>query len=302
MINEIDGFFDGDDEELPQHYVGEMWAEFKAHIPDDQYKILSRGLTYILLTYPDSALPMQITETFVNDQLDTNAKKQVIWGYIVDNIIEIMTKMGLVLNLEYVDNKFLPQYIRLVDTLYTLPGYEDTMGLTNILDSLDIDPVERLEMVLRKLLGIQADLEHYAYIIRDVSEVLLKSFSDGMKGNNEIENPPKNIINRVIGNKPLFTNTLMWTHIVNQGQLGGAVDSLMNFFKHDLARVLEDEGQERYGINLVCLVLISEINNSAVKETVSRLLDNEVEDITVRMKLDSCIAKLNLEEPVSEEA
>ncbi|EBV8434230.1 hypothetical protein NFI00_000096 [Salmonella enterica] len=303
MINEIDEVYDGKDEELPAHYVGDMWLDFKNYIPEPHYEILTRGLNYILLTYPDSLLPTQIIEVFVDEQLDVNAKKQVVWSLIVDNIMEIMTKMGLVVAPEYVDNKHLPVYIRLVDTIYTLPGYEDTLGLSNILDSMDIDPKERLLMVMEKLLGEDTDMTPFTYIIEDVSEVLLKSLSDGLKGNDEEVNPPKNIIARVIANKPLFVGTLAWDHIVGQGQLGGSVESILNFFKHDLKRLIEeDHDMMKYGINLITLFLISELNNDQIKDQTSKYLDEVIDDITVRMKLDGVLSGLVLGEVVDEKA
>ncbi|ASU03619.1 hypothetical protein RISINGSUN_51 [Erwinia phage vB_EamM_RisingSun] len=296
MINEIEEVYDDSDETLPIHYVGDMWSEFKEYIPELHYEILTRGLNYILLTYPDSLLPTQITEVFVDEQLETQAKKQVIWSLIVDNIMEILVKMGFTVSPEYVDNKHLPLYIRLVDMVYTLPGYEDTLGLSNILDSRDIDSKERFLMVMEKLNGEGFDIEPFTYIIEDVSEVLLKALSDGLKANDEEVNPPQNIIDRVIANKPLFKGTLTWDHIVNQGQLGGAVESLLNFFKCDLQRYLEEDNGDplAYGINIICLFLISELNDSQIKDAASKYLDEVIDDITVRMKLDKILSELQL--------
>lgn len=295
MINEWDEINDDDYETLPLHHLGDTWSDFKSFIPEEHYKLLTRGLNFILITYPDSLLPTQITELFVDEQVDIPQKKQIVWSLIVDNIMEILVKSGITVSSEYIENKYLYHYLMVLELIFTLPGYEDTLGLSNILDSMDNDPKDRFLLVLEKVHGEGFDSEPYQYFIEDVSEVLLKSLSSGLKKDDELENPPQNIIDRVIDNKPAFKDTLTWDHIVNHGQLGGSVESLLNFFKRDLLRIMEDAGQYEYGRNVICLYFISELNNNKLKEAIARYLDEVVDDITVRMKLDELINSLKID-------
>ena len=295
MINEWDEIHDDDYETLPLRHVGDLWKDFNSFIPDEHYKLLTRGLNFILLTYPDSLLPTQITEVFVDEQLDTAAKKQIIWTLIVDNIMEILTKMGIALSPEYHEDKYLYHYLTMVELVYTLPGYEDTLGLTEVLDATDNDPKDRFLLVLEKLYGVGFDNEPYLYFIDTVSEVLLKTLSSGLKRDDTLQNPPQTIIDRVIDNKPLFEETLVWTHIVNHGQLGGAVSSLLNFFKSDLLKISEGPGgQFAYGKNILCIYFISELNDDQLKDQMAKYLDEVIDDITVRMRLDGLMSTFTL--------
>lgn len=71
---------------------------------------------------------------------------------------------------------------------------------------------------------------------------------------------------------------------------------MLTFFKGDLLRVADEEGMLRYGVNVVCLFFISELNNEQLKDAIAKYLDEMIDDIKVRMQLDQLMTTFNLRE------
>lgn len=309
MLVEMEPAVDLTDVNYLDEYVGEIWVMFKQYIPEPQTTIFEKAFNLIILSYPDSLLGTQITETLINDELDIPAKTKVIRDMIMDNIMEILTKMGFVLDGNYVEDKSLPYLTQLVDFVYDVDGQSDIVGLGGVFDSQDIPAKERFIAGLECYYGEGFNSEQYSYIIEDISETAVKAIRDTLKQEDDIDSPAQHIVDRVVKNKFAFENTIAWTHITSNGQIGSSPDSLFGYYKLEMDKLLNKGttteintllGSSKtdtlydYGRNVIALFLISDVNDSVLKDTVIRYLDGFVEDILTINKLEDLLSKVVL--------
>lgn len=309
MLIEMEPAVDLTDVNYLDEFVGEIWSQFKQSIPTQQIIILEKAFNLIILSYPDSLLGAQITETLVNDELDIPAKLKVIRDMIMDNVLDILAKMGFVLDGNYVEDKNLPYLTQLIDFVYDVDGQSDITGLGDVLDSLDIPPKERFISGLECYYGEAFVRDQYEYIIEDISESAIKVIRDTLKQEDDVDVPAQHIVDRVVKNKSVFENTIIWTHITSGGQIGSSAESLFGYYKLELDKILNKESSESlnnflggkngdtlydYGRNVIALFLISDVNDSVLKDTIVKHLDGFVDDMLTLNKLEEIINKVVL--------
>lgn len=267
------------EEDLAAKLIGGIWVDFKASIPAPQAKILTDGFNLILLNVPESLLQNVITEILVDETFDTPIKKKQIYELITNNIIDVLTRLGFAINLDEVTHERVEELIHVGNFFHEMDHYEDVIGLGDILDSVDIPPVDRFLLIFQKYVGDSVSLVNYELLLQDVSEVTLKAVRDNLLTGDVEDGIPANIIKRVRANKALIEGTLAFDHVINNGRVGSPVDTLMNFFKPDLAKLLEYpsmDNQVTYGKEVMGLYLISELNNEPLREQLLSFINNDV--------------------------
>lgn len=297
MLTEIEEAVDMNGVDGIADCLGDIWTDFKQSLPPEHAKIYVEGFNLTLLSFPDSLLPVQINELIIDEQPSETSKNQILRNLITDNIMVILRGMGFTLDPDYADRDRLRELINLVNLVYELRGSEDLVGIADLLDCTDLPPMDRFIRVLERYMGEEIDSELYRLIVSDVSEVLLKALRDGLEDLDSLDSPPQEIIDRVIANKPLFTGTLAWDHVTQQGPLGSPIESLLKYYDGELQKLLVSENEQdvkRYGLNVIAFFLISEINNDQLKDTILRYLDDVVSDINVSMMLEEVVKQLEL--------
>lgn len=277
---------------LADHMVGGMWITFRSAVPSLQTKILDNAFNLIMLSDENSVLPSQIADVLANTDLDMPVKKQAIYVLLTVNTINLLTEMGVTLNQDVVGEDKLKELTRLLDLFLSLQDYQDLIGLKSLLECMDIPPVNRLLGIMEKFWGEDADLSEFECMVEDVSEVTLKAIKDSLFCPEELTNTPDNIVNRVLANKAFIEGTKAYGHLVNNGQAGGTMPTYLNFFKDPLEELLEAntlEGNLQYAKEVLCLFLISEINDHWLKEKALQYIYTVIEDITSITKVEEMI-------------
>lgn len=307
------------DEDLAPIVMGGIWSEFKASIPTPQARILTEGFNLILLSnvsrggmeelmdpeavggFTNSTLPNILTNLLVDDNIHTAEKKNLVFGHITGNIIEVLVKMGFTVDEDLATEEHLSALCKLASLFYDLNEYQDLIGLADLLDSQDIPPKDRYLMVMQRYQGDNFDIGIYEDMILDVSEVTIKALRDALLQEDASEGVPDNIVERLVNNKALLEGTLAFAHVRNNGQLGGSVESFLTFFSTDLHSIQtmdigtdETKRQYQYGREILALHMCSELNNHVMRDTVLRYLNEHITDYQALIKLETLIQKLVL--------
>lgn len=315
IIETQDAVVMNEDEDFAVTLMGGIWSDFKDSIPEAQAKILTEGFNLILLSNPsesaqedlsdpdflsgrsDTLLPNVITAALVDDTTHTAEKKNAVFQLITGNIIEVLVKMGFVLNEDEVSQDRLAQLCQLVSLFYDLNNYQDLIGLADVLDSTDIPPKDRYLMVMQKYLGDNFDIDVYELMVDDVSEVTIKAIRDTLLQEDLTEAPPQMIVKRIIQNKAELNDTLVYTHVRNNGQVGGSVQSFLNFYRRELEVYTDEPTPEkliRYGKEVTAIFLASELNTPVIKDKLMRYLADIVTDYQALIQLETFINRLVL--------
>lgn len=304
-----------EDEDLTSIYVGGIWDEFKNLIPAPQSKLLTKGFNLIIVgsipemdfsnmddfdQLPDTVILNTLPEILLSEEHDITDKKKAVFGLLTNNIIEQLTDMGFKLDPEYLSLQALPALIDLLDFFYILEGYEDLIGLKEILDSQDIQPKERFLIALHTYYGESFDTGSLEYLIEDVSEFTLTALINALKrasGEEEEDETPISFKMRIVNNKHLFKDCFVTQHIRMGGALGSSLPSIMSFFSTQLDKLLDnptDDNLYSYSEAVILIHLISEENDTNIKESCLELLSEVITDFTLFTRVEAVINKLVL--------
>lgn len=275
-------------EDLASGVIGGLWDEFKVNIPEPQAKVLVEAFNLILLTDPDqlnedtgeidedtlmgrpqSLLPGIVQDILLDPNLDLPNKKLAVYEQLINNTINLLKKIGFTLDEDYVTAEYLPELCKIGQFFFEMDGYEDLIGLRDDLEAVDIPTVDRFLLVFGKYVGEEVPLDTYELLIQDVSEVVLTTIRNNLAGEDLSVGVPDNIVKRVKGNLVAIQDTLAYQHIKNNGQLGGSVESFINFFQSELVGLLEDPEEPmplQYIRELIGIYLISDLNNNQVRD------------------------------------
>lgn len=293
MLIDIEESVDLNEEgNLADTMIGGMWITFRSAVPPMQAKILDNAFNLIMLSDEDSVLPSQVADLLANTDIDLPVKKQAVFVMLTVNIINLLTEMGITLNQDVAGEDKIKELAKLLDFFLSLQEYEDLIGLKSLLECMDIPPVNRLLQAMQKFWGEDEDLSEFECMIEDVSEVTLKAIKDTLFAPDEMVNTPDNIVNRVVANKVFMEGTKAYDHLINNGQAGGTMPTYLNFFKDYLEELLAAntlEANLQYAKEVVCLFLISEINDNWLKEKAVQYLYSVIEDITSITKVEEMI-------------
>lgn len=316
LINAEEAIIMAAEEDLAASVIGGPWVIFKQSIPEPQAKILVHAFNLILLAdsgepagedgepdidammgRPTSFLPMQINNLLVDDAVSLVNKKLHVYQMLIDNTMSLLQGIGFTFDEDYVTAEMLPYLCKIGHFFYEMQGYQDLLGLAAALESQDIAPVDRFLLVLHRYLGEETDMSNYEMLIQDVSEVTLKAIKDGIEGEDVTVGIPDSLIARVKNNVINLEGTLAYEHIRSNGQLGGSLDSFLSFFHRELEPIQENLEGERvitYLKELIGFYLISDVNNSQIKErllaTAYELIDNHL----ILVKAETMINQLVL--------
>jgi len=286
--------------ELVIDHCGNVWNEFMETIPDPHVVLFEKGLAIIFRAFPESLVSTQIVELVVDEQLDANMRSMALRKIIYDNIRDIINKMGVSLNNDYLEVDHLDLLCDIADFFFVVTLIEDSLHtIYPQLMATELHPKYRFINAFGKAMcdEEEPDLSELECILDDVSEVTLKEICDSLTGVENHDVPPENVIKRVVGAKATMDGSLGYQHVRNGGGLGSPVDSYLNFFSPELGKLLAENTLDsyiEYGRNVISLHLISEINDDKIKETLLRYFEGRLDDLTALIRIESMIKGLNL--------
>lgn len=288
------------DKEMVIAACGNSWVEFSETIPSPHTEQHEKGIAVILTAWPDSLLPTQIIELVVDEQLDANMKSVALRHIIYENISELINKMGVSLNKDYLEISHLPLLLDLAEFFFVVTEIQDSFQtVLPQLAASDEHPKYRFINAVSKVIfgEEEPDLSELEYIIDDVSEMTLKTLMDSITQTDGEDVPPENIINRVVAAREALEGSLGFQHVRNGGGLGSPVDNYMSFFNPELSALLGAESMDsyvEYGKHVISLHLISDINDDKLKEALLVFFDGRIDDVTALIRIESMIKSLNL--------
>lgn len=306
-----------EDEDLTSIYVGGIWDEFKNLITPPQSKLLTKGFNLIILgsipdmdfsnmddfdQLPDTVILNTLPEILLSEEHDITDKKKAVYALLTNNIIEQLSDLGFKLDVEYLSIQALPDLIDLLDFFYILEGYEDLIGLRELLDSQDVEPKERFLTALRAYYGELFDTGNLEYLIEDVSEFTLTALINALKranGEEEETDTPETFKDRIVNNKDLFKECFVTQHVRMGGALGSTLPSLMSFFSTQLGELLDNPTEDNlysYSEAVILIHLISEENDHRIKESCLELLSEVITDYALFTRVEAVINKLVLKD------
>ena len=275
-----------------------VWVSFVGSIPEAQAHILTKGLYLTLISYPDSLLPVQITELLTDEHLTLSNKKLELYEAITNNIITLLPQLGFKLNDDQATHVRLQDLCALGEFVYELDGYEDLIGLGGLLSASDVSPVDRFLNACARYFGDDSLIERFADLLEDISEVTLKAIQNNFaNAEPDVEALPESLIKRIRDNRDLIAGTLAHSHIVGNGQPGGSVESFLSFFSYELGILLDNpntDNLKHYGKEIVALYLISEVNTDRLVDEVMKFLTPVVTDHLAFNEIETFIGKLKL--------
>lgn len=272
---------------LADDLVGGLWVEFRNSIPAPQAKELGDAFNLIMVSNGESLLASQIAAALNDEARSVSEKKQLVYVVITTNIIDLLQKLGFVLNDDVAGEDKLEHLYKLADFFFELEEYEDLIGLKGLLESYDIPPINRFLRAVEIYWGEDFDISEFEMLLVDVSEVTIKAIKDALFNPDDVETAPLPIQERILANRKLLENTLAYTHVTKNGQLGGSVASFLKFYSSELHDIREAREIEQYTRELIGFFLISEINNEHLKDQLSKYVYSVVHDPVTLIKVEA---------------
>ncbi len=274
--------------------LGDTWLAFTKSITDHNTYIFNTGYNLIRISDPNTTVGLTINEILIDESRGVTEQTFAIRNLIITNIINIAQDMGITIDVDNVTIDDLPTLCKIVDLVYILDGFEDLLSLSAVLESKDLDPVDRFVRLI-ELYYDEDDLNAYQYLITDVNERTLEAIRLSLINHEHDELPvEKTVKDRILKNKAFLRNTLAWKHITDGGNIGGSFNILTADFKPELT-LHEDADKVEYIRQVVALALVSDLANGEILDAVSQLISVTITDPVVLFKADALIEGLNLE-------
>lgn len=287
-------------------YLGDHWNEFETGIPAAHIELYEKIIAVIMTAYPDSLFPTQFVELTMDESLGYEEKSMALRYIFLDQLTEIINKIGIWLNKDFVEVKHLPELVEIADLFFYMTEISDAENtLLPLIAATDNSPKYRFIHTLCKVIypeEEEPDTSEYECLIDDVSEDTLRALEDSITLQDRHDIPPDMVIVRVQANSELLNNTLAYTHVRNNGSLCASVESYIGFYKAELDKILEDESipsAVQYGREIIAFHLISNFNDEQIKNHLLTYFDGRVDNLVANFQIINMVNKLILNVPNS---
>ncbi len=294
MLFEQDGL-DLTDASLLTVDLGDTWLAFTKSITDHNTYIFNTSYNLIRISDPYTTGGLTIDEILSDECRGVTEQTCAIRNLLITNIINIARDMGITVDVDNLTINDLPTLCKIVDLIYILDGFEDLLSLSAVLESKDLDPVDRFIRLI-EIYYDEDDLNPYQYLITGVSERTLETIRMSLISHENDELPvEKNIKDRILNNKDFLRGTLAWKHVTEGGNIGGSFNVLIADFKPELT-AHEDNDHVEYIRQVVSLAVVSDLADGQLLDAVSQLISVTIVDPVVLFKADTLIEGLKLEQ------
>lgn len=264
--------------------MGALWLNFTDLLIPEQADILNRAYDLVTLSLNENMLSVTVSTILIDESLETTNQVNLIKKTLLDAVVEILTKMGVIINVDFVDLDELTPLSDILDVLYSTDQIDDVLGLIDILDNETYDNKDKLiQVILRFLQKESFESDSLDYIIEEVSGDVIKGLYIGL-GVYTVEdgdyiNP--DIAKRIKANKEFLQGTRANTHILDGGGVGLSYEIYTKLFINDIAVFLTDS-TKRYMEEMMAICLISSLTNVEIEDGFESLIKDEassMEDI-----------------------
>lgn len=262
--------------------LGESWTDFIERCTKEQAKVFNESYNLITISFPNSFLDNDLTNLFIDEGLDTSDLISHVRQLFIVSIVDALQIMGIIIDMDYVTMDSLHELNIVLDTIYMADGITDLIGLVDLLHYEDFTAKDRFIGVM-KLIQPQFDFSNMDYMIKDVSINTIRGLLIGI---NVIDEDDETFLDpqlkkRINNNKPFFTGTLAYAHIINAGGLGQDFSSYSKLFVNELGTILVDNPC-KYLKNIMSLMLISAMTDEEIIahfETLAESVSTSVEEL-----------------------
>lgn len=288
-------------ESIALSVLGDIWLRFTNHIPEPQAKVLSEAISVIILADPESDFTNKVVELLLREDIDITNIKINIYELCVSVIIDLLERMGVTLVDNQIEFQDLETLTLILDLFFEVVNYEDLIGIRTTLESTELDNHGKLVRVLELVYEGVIDDSKLEDIIGDVTDVVINTIRLGVREDitEDVQIVPRSIIERLKANVELFKETVVYEHIVNDGQLGSSFESYQEFFKSDIQVLLDNPTPDNmflYLKTLAGILLMSEVKDSTIKRRLSDISENLFNDLQDIIKVDKIIEGLVLDD------
>lgn len=228
----------------------------------------------------EDTLGMELQHILIDESLTVPEQTQLFRELLANNIIDRLVKIGLTFDFEYLNNDHFDLLYGLYDIIFTLYGYEDSQSLSAVLEDKDVPGVDRYLRVYQMLNGVgDSETEPALYWLTDVSESLLDTLRLGLISPDLQVEAPDFVKERIVKNREfLLDDTLAGNHVKGNGRLGMGLNSILSFYNRELMTINRENAME-YIRELIAFVLISEVPNDNIVETIKPIIEDNANEI-----------------------
>lgn len=283
------------DTNLAEENIGDIWTNFIESITPAHGEDYNAAYNLVALLGKVDDTTIFINHILIDDSISKENKSAEIRVYLINSLIDSLQIMGVGVDKDFIGPNNLKDLINVVNAFYTLHDMNDLLGIAEILQSEDFQPLDKLIEVVDRLY-LDYDVEILRDIIVSVESKTIKGILVGLNLLDEDgEHVEGYIKERVIKNKPFLKGTLGFDHVVNDGALGLDMNILFNIHVNKLAELLASD-HAQYHRQILSLMLISSLVDTDIVKSFKILVNKHTEDIGEAYKLLDILTEVNLNE------
>lgn len=249
---------------LAEGNLGEDWVDFTRTLIPEAAIQFNQAYNLISISFPENYLDVTITHILIDETLETVNKQATIRKLLIEGIEDCLKLMGIILDRDYLTPDSMGDLVFILDSIYTLEGVDDLIGLVNILEDEQIDTKERFIKVLGKN-DPTYDIENFVYLIKDVAPNVTKGIMVGLNiiPTDDAQFMEPSLRRRIKANKEFLKGSLAETHLINGGGGGLDLEPLSQLFINELGIAVADSPL-KYLRELLCLLIIANVTDEQI--------------------------------------
>lgn len=274
--------------------MGEMWVDFIARCTPHQATLFNESYNLIAISFPESFIDNTLNQLFIDETLDTSELMAHVRVLLINTIIDALQMMGIIIDKDFIELNSLVELKSILDTIYLFDGLTDLLGLVEVLNDEQQDCKDRFIQVV-EMTQPQYDISNAMYFIKEVSPNTIRGILIGLNVIDEDDATyvDHTIRDRIKANKVWLGGTLGGKHIIEGGGGGQLIDGYLKIFMSDLAKDLATNPFD-YLKNVLSLMLISALSDSAIYGQFSSLVEDQTTTIEEAYKAMEIIKKVKL--------
>lgn len=287
---------------LASDNLGEMWDDFAVRCtPEVAIQLVD---AYNLITIALEAgeegnngfLDIEITNILINEMSETSDVIQSIRKLLIDRIVDCLSVMGIIIDMDYVGPNELRILTKILDTIFTFDGMEDILGLADVLEDEGIDPKERFITVIQ-MNDPETDFTELYNIISEVSVNVTKGLLIGLNilSTDDDQYMEPAMKRRLVNNREFLKGTVCEYHVVHGGGMQQHQDVYLTLFGPELGEMLLKD-PVLYVKNVLSLLLITPLTQSQIEGQIMALAQDVVGDIESIYKVQNLLNEVTFSE------
>ncbi|QDH47093.1 hypothetical protein PQC07_gp204 [Aeromonas phage D3] len=285
---------------LASDNLGEMWDDFAVRCTPEAAIQLQDAYNLITLSLEcvpggnNGFLDTNITTVLIDEGYDTPDTIQAVRKILIYALVDCLQAMGIMIDMDYIGPDELVILTKILDTIYTVDGIEDILGLSDVLEDEGIDPKERFIQVMA-LVDPLMDQEKLPYVIKDVSVDVTKGMLIGLNilSTDDDQYMEPFFKKRLVANKAFLKGTIGERHIVDGGGVQQQLDIYMNLFAAEVGEMMLNNPVE-YIKNMISIMLLTPMTGAEIEGAVMSLINDVSETTEIMYRAQAVLKEVNL--------